>query len=158
MIKTTFSYVASLDVKHVLDISSCQPYYQTNLPMLRSEAEARSLVQQATDEFDLAESLANQGKWEEGVNHLRTASNLADEAYAKEQIYLQQQQQEQEQREQEQQDDILKQQVQFYNTITVIVVVLVIVAVIGVVLGARARQHPALANLLSAALVDSFFP
>jgi len=49
--------------------------------------EARSLLQQAINEKDLATRLANQGKWSEAVSHLQTASNLAVQAMAMEKIY-----------------------------------------------------------------------
>jgi hypothetical protein len=51
--------------------------------------EAKSLFQQANEEFNLANSLANQGKWQDAVTHLQSASSLADQASAKEQTIQQ---------------------------------------------------------------------
>ena len=126
--------------------------------------DAISLIQQSTDEYNLALSLADQGKWLDAVNHLSSASSLADQAVAKEKVYQQQleerrqqeeekreeqerkeqEEKEQQQKEQELQEDIKQQQTQFYNTITIAVVILVVIAVVGVVLGlkfVRGKKH-----------------
>jgi hypothetical protein len=44
----------------------------------------KSLIDQATNEYNLALSLASQGKYSDAVNHLQTASNLISQAPAKE--------------------------------------------------------------------------
>jgi hypothetical protein len=49
--------------------------------------DAESLLSQAQNEYSLAASLANQGKWQDAVSHLNTASNLLSQAPAKEQAY-----------------------------------------------------------------------
>lgn len=55
--------------------------------------DAKSLLSQAVNEYDLAVSLANQEKWKEAVSNLQTASNLLAQASAKEEEYQSQQQQ-----------------------------------------------------------------
>jgi len=53
-------------------------------------ADAKSLISQASSEYDLALSLANQGKWEGAVTHLQTASNFLMQASAAEEDYWRQ--------------------------------------------------------------------
>lgn len=60
-------------------------------------ADAKSLLQQAINEKNLATQLAGQGKWSDAVTHLQTASNLADQATSAEKSYQVQQQQQQQQ-------------------------------------------------------------
>ena len=50
-------------------------------------ADAKSLLQQAINEKNLAEQLASQDKWPDAVTHLQTASNLVDQATAAENKY-----------------------------------------------------------------------
>jgi len=57
--------------------------------------EAKSLLSQATNEYNLAVSLASQGKWQDAVSHLNTASNFLAQAPAKEQAYQEQKWQQQ---------------------------------------------------------------
>ncbi|HLN46028.1 MAG TPA: hypothetical protein VK209_10015 [Candidatus Sulfotelmatobacter sp.] len=76
--------------------------------------EAMSLFQQAKDEFNQAESLAIEEKWQKAVNSLRNSRRLAEEAEAKEQTYQPQPQQLGKQQEQR-----MSQQTQQYS-ITVV--------------------------------------
>lgn len=45
------------------------------------------MLEQAVNEYNLADSLANQGKWQDAVLHLQTASNLLVQASSKEEEY-----------------------------------------------------------------------
>lgn len=54
-------------------------------------SEAKSLLQNATQEFNQATSSANQMQWQSAVTHLQNASNALDGASSKEQAYLSQQ-------------------------------------------------------------------
>jgi hypothetical protein len=49
-------------------------------------AEAKSLFQQATNEYNLATSLADQGKWREATSSLQNVSSYLENANAEEQI------------------------------------------------------------------------
>jgi len=53
-------------------------------------SDAKSLLSQAVNEYNLAVSLANQGNWQDGVSHLNTAQSLLTQAPAKEQAYQEQ--------------------------------------------------------------------
>ena len=49
--------------------------------------DAKSLLLQASNEYNLAVSLVNQGKWQDAVSHLQTASNFVTQASSKEEQY-----------------------------------------------------------------------
>jgi TRAP-type mannitol/chloroaromatic compound transport system substrate-binding protein len=61
---------------------------------------AKSKVSQAKDEYDLAFSLAAQGKWDGAVLHLQTSANILSEAAAEETVYQKTKQQQQQQQQQ----------------------------------------------------------
>ena len=56
--------------------------------------DAKSLLSQAINEYNIAVSLANQENWKDAVSHLQTASNLLDQASAREEEYHRQEEQE----------------------------------------------------------------
>lgn len=93
--------------------------------------DAQSLLQQANTEFSLATSLAQQGKWQDAVSHLNTASAYIDQASAKEQTYQQQKT-----------NNPLPYIGQPDNTLAIIaVLVIIIVVLIGVVLAVILRRN-----------------
>ena len=53
-------------------------------------SDAQSLYLQSVNEFNLAKSLGNQGKWQEGFAHLQSALSLLDQASVKEQTLVKQ--------------------------------------------------------------------
>jgi len=81
-------------------------------------SDAKSLLSQAVNEYNLAVSLANQGNWQDGVSHLNTAQSLLTQAPAKEQAY-------QEQKRYQQQLILIG------GAISAIVIVAIVVIVIG---------------------------
>ncbi len=54
-------------------------------------ADAKSLLQNATEEYNQATSLANQSQWQAATTDLQNASNLLDNASEKEQTFVSQQ-------------------------------------------------------------------
>jgi hypothetical protein len=98
--------------------------------------QARSSISQASNEFNLANTFATQGSWQEALGHLTTAANLVDQAAAQEQEYkAQKQQQEQQQTQQAQQSQTIQQQW------VIIGVVLVIVVIIAIILGLTMKNR-----------------
>jgi ElaB/YqjD/DUF883 family membrane-anchored ribosome-binding protein len=89
--------------------------------------DAQSLIQQANSEFNVATSLAGQGKWHDAVTHLQSVSNLVDQANVKEQSY------------QEQQKTEAAQQTQSYVLI-VIALAIAIAVVVGVMILVKRRK------------------
>lgn len=88
--------------------------------------DAKSLLSQAQNEYSLADSLANQGKWQDAVSHLNTASSLLTQAPAKEQTYEGEQNTQQ--------------------LIFIIAGVLAIVITMGIVVIVRKRKSPSKIN------------
>jgi hypothetical protein len=107
-------------------------------------AQARASISQASTEFNLAKSLANQGSWQEALTHLTTASNLVDQASGQEQEYKAQQQQNQQQNQQQQNQQAQQAQMiqqQWYIIGAIILVVVVIVIVLSVLMIKTKNKH-----------------
>jgi LPXTG-motif cell wall-anchored protein len=91
--------------------------------------DGKSLLEQANTEYTLANSLAQQGEWQDAVSHLQSASNYVDQAFAKEQTYHT--------------DNSLPLTGQSSSLWLIIIMVIIIAVVVGVILGVmlQKRKH-----------------
>ena len=110
------------EVKSKLDAAGIANY---------GSAEARSLLQQAQYEYNLAHSLANEERWNEAISSLYNATDLLEQADVAEQTSAEQQAE--------------QQSLLFYLAIIAIVVIIV-VSIIVVVLRKKRKQTEAVAD------------